>query len=249
MIVKEPRPTDRRRFLRREVLATAAIFSSDRLHGVFLVQNLSAGGASLVGDMPLPPGDTVTMLLQFPGKSSVSVSARVVRQVKATKDRRFAVAFVDLSPEDEDAIHEAIVGALEREQARWAATVLVIDADDDAREALERDLRALGHEAVTVATPLEALGWLERPGARICTALVDLAPGPAQALDVLEFLSEHHPDIQRIAMSAELRPFRLDLALRSGRAHKALRKPWNRTRLAETIGPPPEDPAAAPARD
>jgi DNA-binding NtrC family response regulator len=176
-------------------------------------------------------------LLQFPGKTPFSVRARVVRNDDHhRKSARTAISFVDLAADDEDSIHEAIMTALERESAQRSATILVLDHDAPSRTALERDLRALGHQAVGVATPLEALSWLERPDARIATVVVDLSGGPAHGLDVLEFLGAHHPTIQRVVMADEVRPFRLDLALRSGRAHKALRKPWDAGRLAETIG-------------
>ncbi len=241
---------DRRRYPRSEVVATAVVFSEDRLHGTYLVRDLSAGGACLVGDMAAPGGERVTVLLQFPGKTPFSLQARTVRNDDHhRKSARTAISFIDLSAEDEDSIHEAIMNALERENTRRSATILVVDHDASCREALERDLRALGHQAVGVATPLEALAWLDRPDARIATVVVDLSPGPSQGLDVLEFLGAHHPNIQRVVMADELRPFRLDLALRSGRAHKALHKPWDTGRLAETIGGVPAKVAVAGGRD
>jgi len=39
-------------------------------------------------------------------------------------------------------------------------------------------------------------------------------------------------------MADEVRPFRLDLALRSGRAHRVLRKPWDRHGLEEAVADP-----------
>ena len=36
-------------------------------------------------------------------------------------------------------------------------------------------------------------------------------------------------------MADEVRPFRLDLALRSGRAHRILHKPWSRSALEEAV--------------
>jgi hypothetical protein len=232
-----PHNDNRRRYSRREVLATATVFSPQKLHGSFLVQDLSAGGACLIGHLEAPAGTKLTLLLQFPGKPPFPVAAFVVRHDSAGPYRdRTAVTFFDLSAEQEDAIQETITEALERERARMAATVLVLAPAGDSRDALEDDLRALGVEPVGVATPLEALDWIERPGARIVTALIDVSPGASTGLDVLEFLGEHHPDIHRVVMADEVRPFRLDLALRSGRAHRVLRKPWDRRKLAEAVG-------------
>src|SRR6185295_15820028 len=99
----------------------------------------------------------------------------------------------------------------ERERARLLATVLVISSDDESRDAFEHDLLDLGVQAVIVAMLFEALAWLERPNARITTVVVDVSPGAAQGLDVLDFVGENHPRIQRVVMADEVRPFRLDL--------------------------------------
>jgi len=190
------------------------------------------------------PGMKLTVLLQFPGGTAFSVAAVVVRHDALGPTReRTAVTFVGLTPEQEDTVQEAIVAALERERARLLATVLVISGDDQSRGALEYDLRELGVEAVGVGTPLEALAWLERPDTRIAIVVVDVSPGAAQGLDVLDFVGENHPRIQRVVMADEIRPFRLDLALRSGRAHRVLRKPWDRRLVVEAVG------NAAPSRD
>jgi CheY-like chemotaxis protein len=230
--------SENRRHARSEVVATAVVFAAGHMHGTFLVQDLSVGGACLMGHFTSAPGKRLHLLLQFPGKPPFSVAAEVVRHDTLGPTReRTAVTFIGLHAEQEDAIQEAIVAALERERARLLATVLVISADDLSRGALEEDLHALGVEAVTVSTPLEALAWLERPGACIATVVVDVSPGAAQGLDVLDFVGENHPDIRRVVMADEVRPFRLDLALRSGRAHQVLRKPWDRSHLREALGP------------
>jgi CheY-like chemotaxis protein len=231
-----PRNDNRRRHSRREVMATAMVFSTHKMHGNFLVQDLSAGGACLVGHLEAPADARLTLLLQFPGKPPFSVTATVVRHdTRGLTSARTAVTFVDLTAEQEDVIQEGIATALERERARLAAKVLVLAPPDDSRDTLEQDLRAIGLEAVGVSTPLEALAWLERPGMRVTTVLIDVSPGAGTGLDVLEFLGENYPDIQRVVMADEVRPFRLDLALRSGRAHRVLRKPWDRKRLAEAV--------------
>jgi CheY-like chemotaxis protein len=225
---ESPRPHERRRHPRTEVVATVVVFSSDHLHGTYLVQDLSAGGARIVGHIDARPGDSVTALLQMPGKTGFSIAARIVRHERREDQSYTALSFVDLSAEDEDSIHEAILASL----ARSVATVLVVDRDGSSRDALERDLRSLGHEAVGVATPLEAIAWLDRPDGRISTVVVDVSEGPTQGLDVLDFVGEHHPRIRRLVVAEG---YRSDLALHSGRAHGVLRKPWDRLSLAETL--------------
>src|SRR4051812_42073320 len=143
-------PPELRRHTRTEVVATAVVFSSGQLHGNFLVQDLSVGGACLMGHFTSPPGKRLNLMLQFPGKPPFSVAAVVVRHDQLGPTRaRTAVRFVELDAEQEDTIQEALVATLERERARLLATVLVISADDESRSSLEQDLRALGVEAVT----------------------------------------------------------------------------------------------------
>jgi hypothetical protein len=232
-----PRNDNRRRHPRREVLATAMVFTAHRMHGTFLVQDLSAGGACLIGHLDVEPGGALTLIMQCPGRTPFSLTARVVRHDGRGLTRaRTALTFTDLNAEQEDVIQDTIATALERERARLAATILVLAPEDDGRDALESDLRAIGLEAVGVSTPLEALAWLERPGTRICIAVIDVSPGVATGLDMLEFLGEYHPHIQRVVMADEARPVRLDLAVRTGRAHRVLRKPWDRRGLAEAVG-------------
>jgi CheY-like chemotaxis protein len=228
--------SEHRRHSRSEVVATATVFSTGEMHGTFLVQDLSVGGACLIGQLITQAGQRLNLLMQFPGKPTFSLRAVVVRHDELGPTRqRTAISFVELTAEQEDTIQEAVVATLEREQERLLATVLVISSDDLSRATLEHDLHALGVTAVTVATPLEALAWLERPGTRIATIMVDVSPGAAQGLDVLDFVGENHPTIQRVVMDDELRPFRLDLAVRSGRAHRVLRKPWDRDHLRQAL--------------
>jgi CheY-like chemotaxis protein len=236
MPAETPPNDNRRRHARRELLATAMIFVPDRLHGTYLLQDLSSGGACLVGHLSPDPGTRLTMLLQVPDRQPFTVHAVVVRHDAFGMTRsRTAVTFVDLTIEQEDTIQQAITATLERERTRQAATVLVLAPDDDARDALEDDLHAIGHEPLGVSTPLEVLAWLERPGCRIRTVLIDISSGASQGLDVLEFLGEHHAHVHRVVISDGARPFRLDLALRTGRAHRILQKPWDRRSLLESL--------------
>jgi hypothetical protein len=232
-----PRNDNRRRHSRREVTATALVFTPERMHGSFLLQDLSVGGACLVGHLDAEPGTELTLIVQCPGKTPFSVTATVVRHDNRGLTRgRAALTFSRLDAEQEDIIQDTIATAMERERARLAATVLVLAPEGEGREALETDLRAIGLESVGVSTPLEALAWLERPGTRITTAVIDVSPGAATGLDMLEFLGDYHPHIKRVVMADEVRPLRLDSALRSGRAHGVLRKPWDRRGLAEAVG-------------
>ncbi|HXU81141.1 MAG TPA: PilZ domain-containing protein, partial [Polyangia bacterium] len=94
-----PQP-EHRRHTRSEVVATAVVFSAGQMHGNFLVQDLSVGGACLMGHFSTPPGRRLTLMLQFPGKPAFSVWAVVVRHDALGPTReRTAVHFIELEPE------------------------------------------------------------------------------------------------------------------------------------------------------
>jgi hypothetical protein len=222
---------ERRRHEHKRIVATCEVFSAARHFGSYEINDVSAGGACLVGEAPLPIGEDVRLILQLEGREPIGLDGRVVRRASPEgRGRIFAVAFADLDGEAEDALHQALVAELERVHARQLAKVLVFRGTSEPDELLERDLREVGQESVVVATPLEAVAWLTGPGARFATALVDLSSAAAAGLDFLEFLGTEHPRIRRVVLGAES-DFRATLALRSGRAHAALSRPWSRSDL------------------
>jgi ActR/RegA family two-component response regulator len=233
---------DRRRFPRWEILATAVVFSPDRLHGTYVVQNMSAGGAFLIGGASLTVGASVTVLVQLQQKCLGTMAARVVRRCATTSaGASFAIAFMDLNADEEDAIQQALMGEIEKMRTRAEADVMIMYPEGATRDALQRDLRKVGHASVAVATPLEAIGWLQRSPARIRTVIIDLSLGPARGVDMLQYLCEQHPEVHRVLIAedersqASSRSFRLELALRSGRAHMALPKPWTGEQIEEAV--------------
>src|SRR5437868_15322313 len=89
-----------RRHTRSEVVATAVVFSAGQMHGHFLVQDLSVGGACLMGHFTTTPGRRLTLMLRFPGKPAFSVAAVLVRHDALGPTReRTAVTFVELDAE------------------------------------------------------------------------------------------------------------------------------------------------------
>src|SRR4051812_45659801 len=100
--MSQPPGIENRRHRRSEVLATVMAFSSDKLFGTFLVQDLSAGGACLMGDVTLPIGTRVNIFLQFPRRPVLALTANVVRHDgQAGNQQQTAVSFVDLRAEQE----------------------------------------------------------------------------------------------------------------------------------------------------
>lgn len=230
------RQDERRRSPRSEVPASAVVLAGGRCGGRYRVENLSAGGALLVGDGRVRPGERVTMFLELPGLKPIRLGAEVLRRQGEAGDARVAVAFRQLAPGVEDTIQRVVLASLERLHEASVPHVLVVDDAPQVCRALERDLHALGRRAVSAATPREAVTSLCGGERHIDAAVVDLRLGDADGLELLAFFSDRRPDVRRILMSGNLRPCQLELAVTSGRAHAVIDKPWTRADLARVLG-------------
>jgi len=105
---------ERRTHRRIDVAATAIVLKHGVDSGRYLVQNLSAAGALLTGGDTVEVGDSLLVRIEMTGRTPVVVGARVVRSAKAAPDMTaLAVEFKHSSPDTEDAIHEAVLDALE----------------------------------------------------------------------------------------------------------------------------------------
>lgn len=222
------RPTeerDRRSHPRADVLGLASAVVVDGAAS-YLVANLSAGGALLVGDRPVEVDTDLWLDLRMPGTATLRLLARVLRHVaRDTGEHRIAVRFVHVSADEEDLIQQFALQQLELQ--RRARFVLVVDDEDDVLGTLVRDLRALGCRTVQAKTPLDVVAFLPLCGVLPGLAIVDLHLGTSNGADVLQFLAVEYPDIKRVIMSGKARPPQLGLALATGLAHETLSKPWN----------------------
>ncbi len=104
---------ERRRHPRVEVVATAGVFSQDRCHGRYLVRDLSAGGACLVGGASMVPGAQVTLLLELPRRRPKRIRAEVVRCRQRDADTvEIGVRFTHLPAGAEDLIQAEVTRRL-----------------------------------------------------------------------------------------------------------------------------------------
>ena len=105
---------ERRKWPRVEFTAMAHVLSKDGLCGVFGIENLSAGGALLVGDTHLVPGKKVRVSLELANHGPITVDAVVVRTRKDARGEAIsAVAFQIADSNIEDIIHQAVLLRLE----------------------------------------------------------------------------------------------------------------------------------------
>jgi CheY-like chemotaxis protein len=228
---------ERRRSPRTQIRARALVRSRGKaMHAV--LENLSAGGARLVGDLAVVPGQRLEVLLELEGEPA-RLDAVVVRVEDGDVDDA-AIEFRDVAPGVQDRIHELVVAALERQRDATPTSILVIDATERIRIALERDLAELGREAVLATSPLEALWTLQDRSRRYDTAIIELDPRSDSRSDphaelLLGYLIDRHPEIRRIVLSAA--PELAEPQLVAGRAHAVLAKPWHPRGLRLALQP------------
>lgn len=211
---------------------------------VWSVQNLSLGGASLVGDAPLTPGERVRLSLCLPGWEPISVTALVLRRQLATR-ARCALAFAPL----EEATSRTLAAALEAWSGAQAGrgepgrpfeglvrcTDLLVIADEvAAAAALGSAVTALGRTPFRVTSALEAAACLAGAPA-LASVLVheDLLQHGGWAL--LPFVRDTRPNVRRLVVPAEVSSFRLNLTLRTGLVDAVVEPPFDAGALARKL--------------
>jgi hypothetical protein len=236
--------SERRRHRRVEVPAVAAVFSRGQRLGVFGVRDLSQGGVSIVGDALLVPSERIELLLQLPARPTLALAGRVLRrQVSSPKARSCAVVFEQLTGEQTASLSAALVTA---ELKGPPASVLVVWRRAGAGSPLERELIGAGHHPLFATTPLEGAAWLQVPGTRIGTVLVDSSLTKSGDWDFLQFLREQHASLRRLLIVDAVGSFRLNLMLRTGLAEAVLEPPFRAAALGRKLGAGPN--AQAPKR-
>jgi hypothetical protein len=232
-----PELRERRRDGRLPVPGVAAVGGSGKHLGIFEVADLSRGGASLVGEGVLAPGELVELAIQLPGIPLLQLRGTVLRrQATGPRGRRCALRFERLTPPEEAALASAL--ALPASDL-GTAVVLVVWNRASGTTALARELTAAGTPALFAASPLEAAAWLRVPGGRLAAVMVDYLVAGSGGWDFLQYLRENHARMKRVLLVDGVGNFRLNLLLSSGLADAAIEKPWTAAALARKLGREP----------
>jgi ActR/RegA family two-component response regulator len=228
---------ERRRSPRVRVAGTAIALVGGRYVGAYLLRNLSAGGAYLVGDNNLALGQTVQLLLRV-GEHLQNLEAEVVRQDQLpSNERSFAVAFRNLGVEVTEWLQNLASLAQDDEPAGKASTILVLGPTSPVLEALDRDVRLLGYQVATAATPLDAISLLSVDIHRIAAVVLICEHADSDPLGFLNFMKETYPQIHRVALSGALRSAGCEKAITSGVVQSLLAEPWDRGALSQALAP------------
>lgn len=195
------------------------------------LDDLSLGGAHLVGKPPMGVGASVTTTIKLGARGRITPRARIVR---LTDDGDgFAIVFTELSPRAAELIHGCMVRSLEADEV---SAVLLIEPTRRAREELEHLLTQAGYRVIAVATPVEAIDRLNAHADCIQAALVSQRLTQTSGVEFVGFLKDAFPDIRRVLTSGEeAEPAKRILRAR-GLVHGALSAPWLRTDLTRAIG-------------
>lgn len=109
----QPR-VERRKWPRAYFSAKAHVFHKNNPTKILSVNNLSAGGALLVGDADLLIGDKIRLTIDIPEFSLLKLNARVLQaRTTVQGEPAFRIAFYNIDPSTEDVIHNAVLARLE----------------------------------------------------------------------------------------------------------------------------------------
>lgn len=209
---------------------TAVVLARGNHSAVFAVEDLSAGGALLVGrlDVDLARGEPVKLLLHEDGRP-LPLAACVIRVDQQGGDLRVAVVFREISPRAQDRVQDLVLRTLELRRAECPDLVLLVGISQALREPLERDLASHCRLTAAADTWLDGVWQLDDLALRFETAIVDYDTDRVGGLDMLAHLIVEHPAIHRILLSTDLVAAERELG--SWRAHAVLIKPWTRESL------------------
>ena len=223
------RGAERRQYPRTGRIASAAVVvSRGKYVGTYVVEDLSAGGALLVGRCPLQINDPVETLLQFGQTLMVPLSARVVR----TQDGAFGIEFTDVAAGPLRALDEVVRSSEER-VVRPLKT-LIIHPNASSRSSLQIDLASLGQLVVSFVDARDALCWLESAGPAVCAALVHADIDHPE--HVLAAVAAQSPEARRILMVEQLTGNEsLARMITSDLAQALLRNPWTWLSLTSAL--------------
>jgi len=157
--------------------------------GKYKLENLSAGGALVAGGHRLRPGHLVHVLMDLTtGQGPMSMTGAVRRQQHDGK--ALALSFPSLSPDQEDAIQDAVLRALLRRESQSSRSpVLVFEPRPRVRLEIETELRSFGLPFVSVDNLGEAISELEDEETEYAGIVIHSVTHDPSSMEVVEFFA------------------------------------------------------------
>jgi hypothetical protein len=207
----EAQGRERRRERRAWVAGIAVVHGGGQSPSVWRVDNLSLGGASLVGDGALPAA-RLSLDLHVAGFPGVALEAKVLRRQLVTRAGRNAVKLVDVSEAQRQALGEILAADHAPSVVRRGA--LIVDGDSGRAPALSGELASLGFSVHRGTSPEQAAAWLQKETAEIL--LLDASVMQTHRWSLLQFVRDTAPEVRRFVVAGEVVGFRLYYAIKAG---------------------------------
>jgi hypothetical protein len=169
----------------------ALLFQRGDRVGQYTLENISAGGAMVSGGRDLRPGHLVHLLIDLAtGEETMSLTGSVRRVHDKNNGVALAIAFPILSPDEEDAIHDAVLRALVRRDASTAhLPLLVFEPRRRVREEIESEIRSFGLPVSGVGSLADAVRELENEETEYGGLVIHSVTHDARSMDVVEFFT------------------------------------------------------------
>ncbi len=110
-----------------------------------------------------------------------------------------------------------------------ARTLLIVDDEENVRNALKRSLRKEGYEFHTASGPEEALEILKR--VPVDVVISDHMMPKITGIEFLSMVRDRYPDVGRIMLTGEADMNTAIRAINDGQIYRFLRKPWDDTEI------------------
>lgn len=112
-------------------------------------------------------------------------------------------------------------------------TILIVDDEDQVREALSKLLEREGYTVTTAEGPTEALEILR--GQPIKLVISDQNMPDMSGIEFFRLIRERHPSVCRIMLTADPERDTIIRAINEGEVYRFLPKPWSNTVLRVTV--------------
>ncbi len=188
---------DRRTSHRVDLDGRAVLFQRGDRVGQYTLENISAGGALIVGERPLRPGHLVHVLIDLSASGEMLSLTGAVRRVRGREtgdgngrasETGLAISFPVLSADQEDAIHDAVLRALVRRDERaQRRPLLVLEPRRRVREEIEAEIRSFGLPVVGVESLADAVSELEGEETEYAALVIHSVTHDPRSMDVVEF--------------------------------------------------------------
>jgi DNA-binding NarL/FixJ family response regulator len=225
---------EHRRSFRLPIGGAASVAWGERNSRRYTIDNLSLGGALMLGTPAPAEGEAVHAVIRLPGARLLDLSGRVIRTTDHHYRPEFAVAFDELRSEAEDLIHDLSIAMLEQ---RGVATALVVARSQTMRDGLSSLLREIGWTAAAAEAPLQAIALLDQPELDVRWVVVLERQTQTSGIDLLRYVADELPGVRRLLISRPEKYRAASDAVRLGVADAALLQPVQRDRFKQIVGP------------